>query len=125
MALTHFFPYCSFSPGWYSVRTFPLMEYPWCVWPVQTEYWKNGSFKTHTCLSLSSECIRLLGNKLLHTPLHLQVLVRKTSRYFFQMNCWANLSILHFYNHIFGPQLKFYFYPCNIFLPCSWLSFPA
>lgn len=36
MALTRFFPYCSFSPGWSSLWTFPLMEYSWGMWPVQS-----------------------------------------------------------------------------------------
>lgn len=36
MGLTRFFPYCSFSPGWSSLWTFPLMEYSWGMWPVQS-----------------------------------------------------------------------------------------
>lgn len=76
-------------------------------------YWKTGSFKTHTYLSLSSERIRLLGTKLLHTLLHLQGLVTKTSRYFFKWSAGpifpSCISIITFldlnYSFIFIPVI--------------------
>lgn len=92
-----------------------------------SEYRRTGSFKTHLSTAVLRGCIRFLGNKTTSDPASSPGFGHLQHQGIFQVNCLlGHISIpLHFYSHICEPQLKIYYYPCHISLPCSWSSFPA